>query len=94
VFSLIIETFDMCLYIFYAAKTSAKGLMREKFAKKHGTKFYFASYLMLGIMYCLILNTLSVWMKIYIGGLYLSVCVVSLLAMRNNKVIEKLNKEE
>ena len=82
------------MYIFYAAKTSAKGLMSAKFAKAAGKKSYIIVYLAIGIMYMSLFNSMSIFFRLYIGLVYISFCIVGLFAIRNNKVIEKMNSEE
>ena len=94
VFGIIIELIDLAMYIFYAAKTSAKGLMSQKFAKAVGNKYYIIAYLAIGIIYSLLTNTLSIFMRLYIAMVYFSICIVGLYAIRNNKVLEKMNSEE
>ncbi|MGN0638310.1 MAG: hypothetical protein ACI4J0_08055 [Huintestinicola sp.] len=94
VFGIIIELIDMTMYIFYAAKTSSKGLMREKFAKAWGKKGIIILYLALGIMYMSWFYSMSIFFRLYIGLVYISFCIVGLYAIRNNKVVEKLNSEE
>lgn len=94
VFGIIIELIDLAMYIFYAAKTSSKGLMSAKFAKAAGKKSYIIVYLAIGIMYMSLFNSMSIFFRLYIGLVYISFCIVGLFAIRNNKVIEKMNSEE
>lgn len=93
VFGIITETLACILYIFYAAMTSSKGIMRFKFAKVVGTKRYFFCWLFIGIMYAFFMTSIDIYCKIFLGIWYLTICIVSLFAMKNNKVLEKLNKE-
>ncbi|MCI7766859.1 MAG: hypothetical protein MSJ26_02610 [Oscillospiraceae bacterium] len=94
VFGIIIELIDLAMYIFYAAKTSSKGLMSEKFAKAAGKKSYIIVYLAIGIMYMSWFYSMSIFFRLYIGLVYISFCIVGLYAIRNNKVVEKMNSEE
>ncbi len=94
VFGIITEALDCILYIFYAAMTSSKGIMRFKFAKAVGTKLYFFCWLFIGIMYTFFLTSLDIYFRIFVGIWYLTMCIVSLFAIKNNKVLEKMNEEE
>lgn len=94
VFGIITEALACLLYIFYAAMTSSKGIMRFKFAKAVGTKRYFFCWLFVGIMYTFFMASLDIYFRICVGLWYLTLCIVSLFAIKNNKVLEKMNKEE
>lgn len=94
VFAIITELIDNIMYCFYASKLSAKGMMREKFAKTVGRKRYFWVYLAMGVSYVFLTRTITIFFMLYIGIFYLSICIISLYAMRNNKVLEQMNKDE
>lgn len=94
VFGLVCEGIALLLYTIYAAVTSSKGLMNAKFAKRVGKKSYLICYLILGIFYVAIIDLSSVYFRVFIGLAYFAVCAVSLFAMRNNKVLDKMNEEE
>ena len=94
IFAIITEVIDNILYCIYASKVSAKGMMREKFAKTVGRKSYFWAYLALGVFYMCIMYSMNIFYRVYIGILYLSICIISLYAIRNNKVLEQMNREE
>ena len=94
VFAIITELINNLMHCIYASKLSAKGMMPEKYARTVGKKSYFLLYLVMGIIYVFAMGSLTVFLKVYIGIIYLSICIISLYAMKNNKVLEQMNKED
>lgn len=93
IFSILLLILDMGIYIVFAVRTSSKGIMKEKFASKAGNKKTVIMYLILAVMYINLFKE-DLYCSAYIGILYVTMCIISVLAARNNKVLEKLNSDD
>ncbi len=94
IFGLIVLNLNIGLNIYYVYQTSSRGIMNRKFASKAGRKSNVIAYIFIALMYTQILSNFSLFIKIYMCELYLSMGIAAAFAIRNNKVLAKAEAEE
>ena len=91
--SILLLILDMGIYIVFAVRTSSKGIMNQKFASKAGNKKTVIWYLILAVIYIDIFKE-DVYFSAYFGIVYITMCIIAVMAARNNKVLEKLSSDD
>lgn len=89
VFGIILHILNCAMYLVYAAGTSSKGIMNQKFASRAGKKENFIGYITLGILYFCLFKDNYFYINMYIAVFYISVGIASLFAIRNNRIVQK-----